>query len=253
MLVVHLGHERPAAAGQDAQGRRWRSTPTSSSPSRRAASCASSTPARSARCSSPTPDDARRGGPRARRTSASTRSTTPMSWDQFGDLLAPTHAKLKPLLMDQKFVAGIGNIYSDEILWAAGLRCDRMSDSLSPQEVRRLYRAMVEIAAGRDQAPRLVAGRRAVRRPVRQARASTSTHHKVYDREGQACRRCRQPIVARARRRPLDVLLRGLPGVTPRCDVARDQRPPCTSWSRGACRACGSATSCRRAGASPRV
>ena len=31
------------------------------------------------------------------------------------------HAKLKPLLMDQKFVAGIGNIYSDEILLGAGL------------------------------------------------------------------------------------------------------------------------------------
>ena len=38
--------------------------------------------------------------------------------------------KLKPLLMDQKFIAGIGNIYSDEILFEAGLRWDRMSDSL---------------------------------------------------------------------------------------------------------------------------
>ena len=46
--------------------------------------------------------------------------------------------------MDQKFLAGIGNIYSDEILWGAGLRWDRMSDSLSSQEVRRLYRSMVE-------------------------------------------------------------------------------------------------------------
>ena len=46
--------------------------------------------------------------------------------------------------MDQKFVAGIGNIYSDEILFAAGLRYDRQSDSLSAQEIRRLYRAMVE-------------------------------------------------------------------------------------------------------------
>ena len=52
--------------------------------------------------------------------------------------------KLKPLLMDQKFIAGIGNIYSDEILWGAGLRWDRMSDALTAQEVRRLYRAMME-------------------------------------------------------------------------------------------------------------
>ena len=69
---------------------------------------------------------------------------TAMSWEHFGSLLAQRHAKLKPLLMDQKFIAGIGNIYSDEILWGAGLRWDRMSDALTAQEVRRLYRAMME-------------------------------------------------------------------------------------------------------------
>ena len=67
-----------------------------------------------------------------------------MSWARFGQLLADRHTQLKTLLMDQKFVAGIGNIYSDEILFAAGLRYDRGSDSLSAQEIRRLYRAMVE-------------------------------------------------------------------------------------------------------------
>ena len=51
-----------------------------------------------------------------------------MSWEQFGALISQRHAKLKSLLMDQKFLAGIGNIYSDEILWGAGLRWDRMSD-----------------------------------------------------------------------------------------------------------------------------
>ena len=35
-----------------------------------------------------------------------------MSWDYFGELIAQRHAKLKPALMDQKFLAGIGNIYS---------------------------------------------------------------------------------------------------------------------------------------------
>jgi len=67
-----------------------------------------------------------------------------MSWTRFGEMLQDRKAKLKALLMDQKFVAGIGNIYSDEILFAAGLRYDRTSDSLSSQEVRRLYRAIVE-------------------------------------------------------------------------------------------------------------
>src|SRR6478752_4950725 len=68
-----------------------------------------------------------------------------MSWDYFGELLAQRHMKLKAALMDQKFLAGIGNIYSDEILHAAGLRYDRMSDELRPEEVRRLYRAVVEV------------------------------------------------------------------------------------------------------------
>ncbi len=69
---------------------------------------------------------------------------TAMSWDRFGRMLAERKTRLKNLLMDQKFMAGIGNVYSDEILFNAGLRWDRMSDSLSQQEVRRLYRAISE-------------------------------------------------------------------------------------------------------------
>ena len=88
---------------------------------------------------------ARRPGARARATSGFDPLEDVMSWARFGQLLAdrPTR-QLKTLLMDQKFVAGIGNIYSDEILFAAGLRYDRLSNSLSAQEIRRLYRAMVE-------------------------------------------------------------------------------------------------------------
>ena len=40
----------------------------------------------------------------------------PMSWIDFGRMLIAKPMKLKALLMDQKFIAGIGNIYSDEIL-----------------------------------------------------------------------------------------------------------------------------------------
>jgi formamidopyrimidine-DNA glycosylase len=117
-----------------------------------------------------------------------------LSWEHFGRMVAEKHMKLKALLMDQKFLAGIGNIYSDEILWGAGLRWDRMSDSLSAQEVRRLYRAMVET----------------LQDAVKYRGSSLSDmqyvdlngkpgeyqlHHKVYAREGDACRRCRRPLV----------------------------------------------------------
>lgn len=67
------------------------------------------------------------------------------TWQAFGSALRQRATKMKPLLMDQKFLSGIGNIYSDEILFHAGIRHDRPSDSLSAQEVRRLYRAMQEI------------------------------------------------------------------------------------------------------------
>src|SRR5262249_16746618 len=67
-----------------------------------------------------------------------------MRWTTFGERLHHKKTKLKTALMDQKFIAGIGNIYSDEILFAAGLRYDRESESLTAQEIRRLYRAMVE-------------------------------------------------------------------------------------------------------------
>src|SRR5438067_1394441 len=116
-----------------------------------------------------------------------------MSWTQFGEMLHQRKAKLKVLLMDQKFVAGIGNIYSDEILFAAGLRYDRTSDSLSSQEVRRLYRAIVETlqdaikhrgSSLADEQYRDLFGE------VGEFQAL----HKVYDREGQACRRCRSTI-----------------------------------------------------------
>ncbi|MEM9202449.1 MAG: DNA-formamidopyrimidine glycosylase family protein [Actinomycetota bacterium] len=67
----------------------------------------------------------------------------PVSWTAFGRSLLQRSVKLKTLLMDDTFVVGIGNLYADEILYEAGLRYDRMSDSLSSQEIRRLHRALV--------------------------------------------------------------------------------------------------------------
>lgn len=67
----------------------------------------------------------------------------PVSWTAFGRTLLQNHTKLKTLLTDSSFVVGIGNIYADEILYQAGLRHDRLSDSLSSQEIRRLHRSLV--------------------------------------------------------------------------------------------------------------
>ncbi len=119
---------------------------------------------------------------------------TAMSWEHFGSLLAERHAKLKPLLMDQKFLAGIGNIYSDEILWGAGLRWDRMSDSLTAQEVRRLYRSMMETL---QDAVKYRGSSLADEQYVDLfgKPGEYQHHHNVYAREGEACPRCRHTIV----------------------------------------------------------
>jgi formamidopyrimidine-DNA glycosylase len=119
---------------------------------------------------------------------------TAMSWEHFGNLLAERHAKLKPLLMDQKFLAGIGNIYSDEILWGAGLRWDRMSDDLTAQEVRRLYRSMMETLqdAVKHRGSSL-ADEQYV--DLFGNPGEYQQFHNVYAREGEACPRCRHVIV----------------------------------------------------------
>ena len=115
------------------------------------------------------------------------------TWPTFQYLLAERAAKMKPLLMDQKFIAGLGNIYSDEVLFAAGLRYDRMSDTLSSQEVRRLYRSIQEILQDAIKAR----GRRSTTRPTSTCSASPEEFQnelKVYGRKGEPCRRCRTPI-----------------------------------------------------------
>jgi formamidopyrimidine-DNA glycosylase len=117
-----------------------------------------------------------------------------MSWEHFGELVSKRRVKLKPLLMDQKFMAGIGNIYSDEILWGAGLRWDRTSDTLTDEEIRRLYRSMMETLhdAVKHRGSSL-ADEQYV--DLYGKPGEFQRHHNVYAREGENCPRCRSTIV----------------------------------------------------------
>jgi formamidopyrimidine-DNA glycosylase len=110
---------------------------------------------------------------------------------RFGDRLRGRRARLKTLLLDQSFVAGVGNIYADEALWLARLHPLRAADSLSPEEVRRLHRAI-----------------RSVLRQAITNRGSSVDDYvdaegepgqnaemlKVYRRAEQPCLRCGRPI-----------------------------------------------------------
>jgi formamidopyrimidine-DNA glycosylase len=64
---------------------------------------------------------------------------------RFRSILRARRRQLKPLLLDQCLVAGIGNIYGDEILHAAHLRPERSSDSLRPAAEARLHAAVTEV------------------------------------------------------------------------------------------------------------
>jgi formamidopyrimidine-DNA glycosylase len=120
---------------------------------------------------------------------------TPVAITEFARrFLGRRDLKLKALLMDQTFISGIGNIYSDEILWEAGLRWDRTPGSLSNMEIRRLFRSIVEIlheavkhrgSTLADQQYLDVFGRP----------GEYQQFHNVYDRAGQSCKRCRAIIV----------------------------------------------------------
>jgi formamidopyrimidine-DNA glycosylase len=117
-----------------------------------------------------------------------------IGWDRFAAILRSRSTGLKVVLTDQDIIAGIGNIYGDEILYAAGLRFDRESESLSTIEIRRLHRAIAEtltdaikyggstLADEQFVDPDGVPGK-------------YQEYHQVYNREGLACFQCRQPIL----------------------------------------------------------
>ena len=117
------------------------------------------------------------------------------TWPTFQYLLAQRAAKMKQLLMDQKFISGLGNIYSDEVLFAAGLRYDRMSDTLSSQEVRRLYRAIQETLQDAIKARGTTLDDEAYVDLFGKP-GEFQNELKVYGRLGLPCRRCRTPIEA---------------------------------------------------------
>jgi formamidopyrimidine-DNA glycosylase len=111
-------------------------------------------------------------------------------------LVLDRRARLKPLLMDQRRLAGLGNIYTDEALFESGLRFDRPAGSLSRQEVGRLHRAitatLLEAVAHRGSSLPDAAYLDLFGRP-----GGHQAHHRVYGREGQPCPRCGRPVVRR--------------------------------------------------------
>jgi len=121
--------------------------------------------------------------------------------------LQKKHRQLKPLLLDQTFLAGLGNIYTDEALHIAKLHPLGMSDSVSLKQARALHEAI----------------RKVLKEGIRRNGASIDwvyrggefqNYFRVYDREGKPC------IVCGTQIQRLVVGQRGT-HVCPRCQVLR--------------------------------
>lgn len=95
--------------------------------------------------------------------------------------------RLKPLLMDQSFLAGIGNIYADEILHAARLHPLRFSNSLTYPEAERLWRSIRQIL--KEGIQRNGASIDWVYRG-----GGFQNYFRVYQRSGQPCYSCGAPV-----------------------------------------------------------
>jgi len=71
--------------------------------------------------------------------------TRSFSAERFAERLKGRSARLKALLLDQSFIAGVGNIYADEALWRARLHPLRAADTLDAADVRRLHRSVRQV------------------------------------------------------------------------------------------------------------
>ena len=102
---------------------------------------------------------------------------------------------IKALLMNQRRVAGLGNIYVNEILFRAGIRPGRRAARLGRAECARIVRATRAVLADaiRRGGSSISDYRDGLGRP-----GWFQLRHRVYDRAGEPCRRCRTPIRARA-------------------------------------------------------
>lgn len=116
-----------------------------------------------------------------------------IGWDRFAAILRSRTTPIKAVLTDQDIICGVGNIYADESLFAAGLRYDRPSDLLSAIEIRRLYRSLVEILTEAIKYGGSTLDDEQFVDPDGKPGAYQQLHQ-VYGREGQPCPLCRLPI-----------------------------------------------------------
>ena len=106
--------------------------------------------------------------------------------------LSPRRAQIKPLLLDQKVVSGIGNIYVDEILYDARLHPRRKANTLSGEEWKRLHAAILEnLAAGVEHRGTTVR----LYKDVLNRPGEHQNYLRVFEKQGKPCPDCEGEVV----------------------------------------------------------
>jgi formamidopyrimidine-DNA glycosylase len=117
--------------------------------------------------------------------------------EQFRARLKGRHARIKALLLDQRVLRGMGNIYTDESLWHAKIHPTRLGAKLNTKELHSLYAAMRRVLA---QAIRFRGSSISDYVDSKGAPGKFQQRHRVYQRQGEKCSRCsaliRREIVA---------------------------------------------------------
>jgi formamidopyrimidine-DNA glycosylase len=106
---------------------------------------------------------------------------------QFGERIQSRSAHMKALLLDQRVLRGIGNIYADESLWRAKIHPRKLGAKLTQDEVRRLHRAVRDILL---EAIRLRGSSVSDYVDSAGQKGEYQLRHRVYQREGKKCFRC---------------------------------------------------------------
>jgi len=105
------------------------------------------------------------------------------------EMLARRRGRVKPLLLDQRFLAGLGNIYADEALWRAGIHPLRPASTLTAAEARRLHRSIRSVLRAAIDRGGTTLSDSAYRQPDGRS-GEFSGLLAVYGQEGQPCARC---------------------------------------------------------------
>ncbi len=106
------------------------------------------------------------------------------------EMLSGRRGRLKTLLLNQDFLAGVGNIYADEALWRARLHPLREADSVRPIEARRLHGALRDVLAEAVERR----GSSVDDYTAPEGDGSMQEHLAVYQRAGEPCQRCGRAI-----------------------------------------------------------